>query len=194
MVPIGRRSPPHNGKVNDALLGALIGGGATCLATYITIRHEGRMSRQAILQSRFADAYVTLQIYISSWADHAQWNLNIIRMAGEKEPTLPQVSDVEGARVSLFASNEVVAAMKGFYLAMARYRLAVGTLEDVRKRQALTGPAIPDLKPAVDGLTTAAKALVASAEDVHQKLRRDLTGSRSHAWEMPMHSMGRGRP
>ena len=187
-------SPSHNGTVNDALLGALIGGGATCLATYITIRHEGRMSRQAILQSRFADAYVTLQIYISSWADHAQWSLNIIRMAGEKEPTLPQVSDVEGARVSLFASDEVVVAMKSFSGAVAMYRLAVGTLEDVYDTQKFTGQAHPGLQPALDERKAAAETVVNSTEDVHQRLRRDLTGKRWNTWEMPMHLMGRGRP
>ena len=180
--------------MNDALLGALVGGGATCLATYVTITHQGRWSRQEILQSRFAEAYVTLQLYISSWADHAQWNLSIMRLAGETEPQLPQVSDVEGARVSLFASDEVVAVMNEFLRAVQRYRLAVGSLEEVRRIQPLTGAPIPTLQPAVQELHESARALVSVAEEVHQRLRGDLRGQRSRSREMVQNVMGPNPP
>jgi len=169
--------------MNDALFGALIGGGFTCLAAYITIRHQGRLSRQQILQSRFAEAYVTLQLYISSWADHAQWSLAIVRLAGETEPHLPQVSDVEGARVSLFASDAVVAVMERFLAAVQRYRLAVGHLEDLRAQQPLPGAANPALQSAVDDQQESARALVAIAEEVHQRLRDDLRGTSSAFWK-----------
>lgn len=173
--------------MNDALFGALIGGGTACLTSYFTIRHESRQSRQAILQSRFADAYVTLQIYISSWADHAQWNLNFLRFIGETEPQLPQVSASEGARVSLFASEEVVSRMNTFSKAVSRYRLAVGELEDVRKEQGLTGPESPRLKPALAELKASAQHLVGSAEEVHQALRDDLTSAaRRTNWFWPL--------
>ena len=143
--------------MNDALFGALFGGGATCVAAWITIRQQGVLSRQEILQSRFADAYVTLQIYISSWADHAKWNLDIIKIASQPEPRLPQVSDIEGARVSLFASDEVVSSMNKFSAAVLSYRLAVGRLEEVRRASSMTGPKHPDLDSVLAELMTSAR-------------------------------------
>ena len=49
--------------MKDTLFGALVGGGAACVAVWITIRQQGLLSRHEILQSRFADAYVTLHIF-----------------------------------------------------------------------------------------------------------------------------------
>lgn len=157
-----------------ALLGAAIGGGATCLATFLTIRHESRLSARMLIQNRFTDAYLTVQRYVSSWADHAQWNLNVLRFVGEAEPTMPQVSDIEGARVSLFASDDVARAMTAFGTAVSRYRLAVGSLAEVRTRQGLTAPPIPDLQPALDELREAAQLVVSTAVTVHKTMRRDL--------------------
>lgn len=163
--------------MNDALFGALVGGGATCLAAWITIRQQSRQLTEELMQGRFTDAYITLQIYISSWADHAKWNLNLIKLMSEHEPVLPQVSDIEGARVSLFASDEVVAEMSEFAKFVMKYRLAVGHLEQVRKESSMSGPAHPDLKRSLDHLNSTASDLVASAERVHLLLRDDLRGA-----------------
>ncbi|NNN09792.1 MAG: hypothetical protein HKL85_11465 [Acidimicrobiaceae bacterium] len=164
--------------MNDALFGALVGGGATCLAAWITIREQGRHVTEELTQGRFTDAYVTLQIYVSSWADHATWNLNLVRLLGETEPVLPQVSDVQGARVSLFASDEVVVEMGKFAQSVMNYRLAVGHLQEVRRASSMTGPAHPDLKEALDQLYSSARELVANAGRFHQLLRNDLRGAR----------------
>ncbi len=131
--------------MNDALFGALVGGGATCLAAWITIREQGRHVTEELTQGRFTDAYVTLQIYVSSWADHATWNLNLVKLIGETEPVLPQVSDVQGAQVSLFASDEVAFEMDEFSKSVMNYRMAVGRLQEVRRASSMT----PNRQPRV---------------------------------------------
>jgi hypothetical protein len=169
--------------MNNGLVGAFIGGGATCVVAFLTLRHQERIAREQLLQSRFAPAYLTLQRYISRWRDHAQWNLEFLKFISTPEPEMPQVSEVEAAQVALFASDEAVAAMNDFAKAVSAYRLAVGNLVHVRQVQAqtqgLTGPAAPELKPAMDLLRATATALVKSAGEVHQRLRGDLRGKGS---------------
>jgi len=167
--------------MGDALVGALVGGGLACLAAWITTRHEGRLARQQILQSRFADAYVTLQLYISGWADRAKWDLDTFRLAGQEEPNLPNVSNTEEARVSLFASDEVVDAMNSFATAILQYRLAVGGVQ--REEERIGAPRGPgsDHERSIERRTRTAGELVAQAERVHQQLRSELRGETSRA-------------
>jgi hypothetical protein len=164
--------------MDNGLLGALIGGAITCIAAYLTLRHDARLARDQLLQSRFAPAYLALQLYISKWADHAQWNLDILKVASLPEPQLPQMSAVEVAQVSLFASDDAVKVANDFGKDVLAYRLAIGNLVQVRHTQSMSGPAVPELKPAVDALHTTARTLVGSAVNVHLTLRRELRGEK----------------
>jgi hypothetical protein len=178
--------------MEDALVGALVGGGLACLAAWITVRHEGRLARQQILQSRFADAYITLQLYISGWADRANWDLETFRLAGQEEPTLPDVSNTEEARVSLFASDEVVDAMKSFATAILQYRLAIGGVQKEEERiGAPRGPG-SDHERSIERRTRTAGELVAQAECVHQQLRSELRGESSRAQRTLANRLGIG--
>jgi hypothetical protein len=170
----------HNRQMDNGLVGALIGGGATCVAAYLALHREDRIAREQLLQSRFAPAYLTLQLYISKWADHANWNLDTVRIGPTSEPELPQVSDVEGAQVSLFASDDAVEAMNEFAKTITAYRLAVGSVEQIQLSQAAVSSGNASLASALGERRTTARALVESAEIVHQKLRRELRGK--HGW------------
>jgi len=176
--------------MNDALFGALIGGGATCLVTYLTLHYQERMAREQLLQSRFAPAYLTLQIYISKWADHATWTVAPIQLSPTPEPQLPEISDVETAQASLFASDDAIKAMNEFIPIVLRYRLEVGRLAEARATQDKLGTVSPEITAAWEALQTAGNALVASAENVHQKLRQELRGKRqagtSQFWQPEM--------
>lgn len=169
----------HNHDMDNGLLGALIGGGAACIVAYLTLHHEQRMAREQLIQSRFAPAYLTLQQYISRWADHAKWNLNVLRVATLPEPQLPPMSDVDVAQVSLFASDDVMIAADAFGRAVTAYQFAIGSLDLIRKSQDMTSPRpVPELRPALDDLKATATDLVNSAVVVHMLLRAELRGER----------------
>jgi hypothetical protein len=162
--------------MDNGLLGALIGGGATCVVAYVTIRREERLAREQLRQSRFDPAYLALRLYINKWADHAQWNLNVVRLGNLTEPQLPQISDVELAQASLFATDDAVAATNEFGDVVQAYRLAIGSLEILRQSQSVSGTPDPGLPSAVKQINETATAVVASASNVHQLLRKELRG------------------
>ncbi len=164
--------------MSDALLGALIGGGATCIAAYLAIRQQSLLARHEIEQDRFAEVYTTLQIYIARWADHANWARRFVRLAGEVEPELPQISDIEEARASLFASDAVVEATKAFSQLVLRYRLAVGDHGAAVKAINTPGVPHPDISQVTEEWQASAADLIAAADKVHELLRADLRGIR----------------
>jgi hypothetical protein len=164
----------HNLTMDNGLIGALIGGAVTCVAAYLTLRHDGKLAREQLLQNRFAPAYLALQLYISTWADHAQWHVNSVKLS-PNEPPLPDLSDVEIAQVSLFASDAVMTATNQFGDAIRAYRFAIVNLEIVQQMQGLGDSAVvADLRSTIDQRDSAARHLVATAVAVHQKLRKEL--------------------
>jgi hypothetical protein len=120
---------------------------------------------------------MSLQNYISKWADHAQWNLNVIRFIKLPEPQLPILSDVEIAQVSLFASDQVRDASNEFGMVVSGYSFAIEKLNEVRKVQSMIGPATPELLPTLSDLRARAQEVVVSAALVHSLLRSELQGS-----------------
>jgi hypothetical protein len=91
------------------------------------------------------------------------------------------VSNTEEARVSLFASDEVVDAMNSFATAILQYRLAVGGVQ--REEERIGAPRGPgsDHERSIERRTRTAGELVAQAERVHQQLRSELRGETSRA-------------
>jgi len=160
--------------MNDGLWGAFIGGGVTCVVAYFTLHREERIARERLLQARFTPAYLTLQLYISSWADHAQWNLDTVKI--RDEPNFPEVSNRENAEVSLFTSDGTVAKVEEFQSAVRSYSSAVRRLNEIRKTPFTPGVPNPLLGPAVDQRNSSARDVIALAEAVHQRLRRELRG------------------
>jgi len=117
---------------------------------------------------------VTLQMYISSWADHAQWTLRTFQLEGEVAPVLPPVSKADEARASLFASDDVVDIMKAFSREIMAYRIEVGHVEQLLAMHSTeAGPRL-DLDVALAKRAETARTLVAQAEAVPQKLRDEL--------------------
>jgi hypothetical protein len=161
------------------LVAAFIGGFITLRANRDSIASQLLVAREQIDQSRFSQAYVTLQRYISGWADHAAYNSASFHLNTDVEPTIPSFDEFENATASLFASDEVLSQISTFGKEVTAYRIAIGARESQEDAAAGSVPNAGSLKIARDEVVNRAKKVVALAESVHKIMRNEIQGLRA---------------
>jgi hypothetical protein len=160
------------------LVAALIGGYITLKANRESINTQLGIAREQIDQARFSEAYVTLQRYISGWADHAAYRSATFHLSTDVEPKIPSFNEFENATASLFASDDVVAQIDAFTKDVMDYRIAIGSHET---QLASAGGSVDNRQSVIDAAASVivrAKAVVMSAERVHQLMRGEIHGNR----------------
>ena len=160
------------------LVAALIGGYITLKANRESIGTQLRIAREQIDQARFSEAYVTLQRYISGWADHAAYRSATFHLSSDVVPKIPSFSESENATASLFASDDVLAQINQFTKAVTDYRIAIFNHET---QMASAEGSIEGRQSVIDAAAKVierAKAVVAIAESVHQLMRSEIHGNR----------------
>lgn len=163
----------------SGVIGALFGGLVSWKVNKDSIDAQLQIAREQIDQQRFSEAYVTLQCYISGWADHAAYRARSVRFKGENEPKLPGISDVEIATSSLFASDDVMDLFDKYGRAVWEYRVAIGpeeTLEQFAERSTEDRQELIDARKST---RESATKIVEMAEAVHQHMRFEIQGHRT---------------
>jgi hypothetical protein len=140
-------------------------------------QHEETVRREERQQQRIWDAYATLQKFISQWERSIGFRATVPLFEGESAPPLDDVSEDDEARASLVASNEVRKLMNDYLAKLTEARVALGALDKAEK---MVKDGMPEARcevtAAKDALKEIATALNASAEEVHQEMRRELAG------------------
>lgn len=164
----------------SGVIGALFGGLITWKVNKDSIDAQLRIAREQINQQRFSEAYVTLQRYISGWADHAAYRIRHVRFKGEVAPKLPDISDSEIATSSLFASDEVMTLFDKYGGAVWEYRVAIGNEEILEEFPQITMEERQNMIEARRSTRESATKIVEMAEAMHKHLRSEIQGHRMH--------------
>ncbi len=161
----------------SGLIGAAMGAFATYKVNNRTLTAQFASEQQRINQQRIESAYLTLQIYITKWADVARWKQAKFHMSGELEPLMPRISGEEEAYAALFTSEATVESIRIFNLRREKFRVDVGTMEDIEEQVKSGGnsPALLNERVrAYDELNESAQELIDAAESTHKLLRTEL--------------------
>jgi hypothetical protein len=143
-------------------------------------QHEWDLAAEERRQERRRDTYLTLEIYITGWADFASWR---IRMYETEPPTpAPDILRLEPqtmAIANLMASDSVVEAALDFTKKVMSFRVAIGSLEQA---QAVVSSELPGSyvqAAEFDSLMRTRGADVVAAQDaVRLMMREELAGAK----------------
>jgi hypothetical protein len=125
-------------------------------------------------QSRIQEAYLTIHLYVDKWQRYADCRSRGVRLVGEGEPELPNVSDVAAGVAALVASDEVDAEMVVFSTNLMAFRSAVGAHDQAIAITRASRDEIDELTRAREEVRTKAMTLATQAEVVHNMMRREL--------------------